>query len=69
MKNRTDATQLFTKDQALHELDALKFAVAALVNTLAKPGTYEQEMGENAVRGIKQRLDYLHDSFRKLLDG
>jgi hypothetical protein len=68
MKNRTDATQLFGKDQALYELDALKFSVAALVHLLGRPGSYEQELGENAARGIKQRLDYLHDSFRHLLE-
>ena len=67
MKDRTDATQFYGRDQALRELDALKWAVASLVHLLGHPGTHEQEVGENAARGIKWRIDYLHDSLRRLL--
>jgi hypothetical protein len=65
---RTDATQFYDKDQVLCEIDRLKFAVASLVELLGKPGSYEQETGHNAARGIKARLDYLHDSVRLLLE-
>lgn len=64
---RTTNTQFFNREQALHELDGLRFAVESLVQTLGKPGSYEREMGGNAARGIKSRIDYLHDSFGRLL--
>lgn len=63
---RTNCEQFLNKDQALNEIDAIKFAVSSLVQLLGKPGTFEQEVGANAARGIKQRLDYLHDSFSRL---
>jgi hypothetical protein len=66
--NKTNATQFYSQEQALYELDALKFAVSSLVKLLGKPGSYEQEVGTNAARGITDRIDYLHDSVRLLLE-
>lgn len=65
MKQRTDATNFFTLDEALRELDALKFAISSLVQHYPN-GSYERELTRNAVKGIDHRLDYLHDSFSRI---
>lgn len=65
-KDRVSATTWFNAGQAIHELDRLKFAIASLAEQ-AKPGSFEREMADNAVLGIRCRIDYLHDSLRRLL--
>lgn len=65
-EDRVSATNWFGKKDALMELDALKFAVASLVSGLPK-GSHEAENASNAVAGIKRRIDFLHDSLRRLL--
>lgn len=67
MKTRTQAEQFLDRDQALAELDRLKFAVSSLVQLLTTPGSHPREVGENVTKGVKARIDYLHDSFMRLL--
>ena len=64
--NRTSANCFYTVNELLHELDALKFAVASIVEQFP-PGSYQLENGRNAKRGIEYRLDYLHDCVRTLI--
>ena len=61
------ANNWFDAKEALAELDALKFAVASLVVTAGSEGSCEHENASNAYRGIRARIDYLHDSLRRLL--
>lgn len=63
MTPRTNATNFFTFEESLRELDSLKFAVVSLVQHYPN-GSYERELALNATIGIKHRLDYLHDSLR-----
>jgi len=67
MGQRTNATNFFDKLESLKELDRLKFAVAALVQ-IHTLGSCEYENAANATRGIKNRLDYLHDSLEHIFD-
>lgn len=64
---RTNAEQFFNAEQSLHELDELKFAFDAIVEMCTEPGTFEREMASNARKGVRSRIDYLHDSFCKVL--
>jgi hypothetical protein len=68
-QDRISATMWFSANQALHELDDISFAVGAIVATCTHPGSNEREMASNAALGIRRRIDYLHDSFRRLLEG
>lgn len=60
------ATMWFDRQQALKELFELKFAVASLATLAGTPGSFERENAKNIVRGIERRIDYLHDSLRRL---
>ncbi len=66
MADRINANNWLGKEDAFLELDALKFSASSLIQQYPK-GSHERELAENAVRGIRHRIDYLHDSFRKLL--
>lgn len=66
-KDRVEANNWFGPSGALAELDALKFAFSAIVDLVAKPGTNERETGQNACVGVRHRINYLHDSLRRLL--
>lgn len=48
------------------ELSNLKFAVAALAETCGDQGSFKREMAMNASSGIKERIDYLHDSIVRI---
>ena len=63
---RIQAEQHFDAEQALRELDKLKFAVSAMADRYPL-GSYEGEQAHNAVLGIKYRIDFLHDSLSLLL--
>lgn len=65
---KTNATQFLSADQALNELDALKFSYRSIVELLPL-GSFERETAQNAAKGIAARIDYLHDSFGVLLGG
>jgi hypothetical protein len=67
MKDRISATNWLSAQSALQELDDLKFAVTAMSERFTK-GASEAEMARNASIGIKHRIDYLHDSLRRLLE-
>jgi hypothetical protein len=62
------ATQWFSRIEALAELRELKFAISAMAETVGTGGSFEREMAGNASRGIARRIDYLHDSFLRLVD-
>lgn len=64
--NKTTATQFFDREQALRELDSLTFAYQSLELFFPK-GSCEMEIFNNASNGFRKRIDYLHDSFRRLL--
>lgn len=64
---RTNATQFFGQAEALKELDEISFAFSALVDTLPL-GSFQRENAANAARGVRSRIDYLHDSFSRLLN-
>jgi len=67
-KDRVAATIHLSKNDALAELDALKFAFSSTI-VLTRPGSNERELAENVHKGINVRIDYLHDSLRRLLAG
>lgn len=62
---RTNAEQFFDREQVLRELDDLKFAYASIVDLLPA-GSFQRELADNATRGVRARLDYLHDSLSLL---
>jgi hypothetical protein len=63
-KDRYPANCWLPYVEILGEIDRLKFAVAALAEIVADKGSFERENAQNVARGIKSRLDYLHDSIR-----
>lgn len=66
-RDRIRANNWFTAEQCLQELDKLRFGISSFV-VLHQQGSNEYEISENAVRGVKARIDYLHDSLRRLLE-
>jgi hypothetical protein len=66
--DRVPANNWLSGQSLLRYLDDLGMAVSALAAHGHKPGSHEQEMAENARRGIQHRIDYLHDSLRRLLE-
>jgi hypothetical protein len=64
-EDRVSATNWHQWDSALRELDALSFAVSAIVSQFPS-GSNELENGHNAWLGIRHRIDHLHDSLRRL---
>jgi hypothetical protein len=58
----------YGREAALVELRALSWAVSSLIDVMTKPGSSEREIAKNAQLGIRHRVEYLHDSFEKLLD-
>lgn len=66
MPDRIQATAHLTARQCLDALDKLKFACASLIQPIGE-GSYARENAENAVKGIDHRIDFLHDSLRRLL--
>lgn len=65
-EDRVSANNWWHSAELLHELDALSFAFASLRPLLAK-GSCEAEIFENASKGFRYRVDYLHDSMRRVL--
>ena len=63
-KDRYPANCWLCYDDILGEIDRLKFAVASLADLVSEKGSYANENAQNVARGIKSRLDYLHDSIR-----
>jgi hypothetical protein len=61
-------TCFLPRDHAMQELAALRFAVSSLAELCGTPGSYERENAKNIVRGIRERIDYLHDSFKRLTE-
>ncbi len=66
-EDRVSANNWFDAKDALAELDNLKWAVAALAESVSDRGSAKYEMAMNAKQGIRARIDYLHDSLRRLL--
>jgi hypothetical protein len=65
MNDRYNANNWLGHTDMLAEIDRLKFAVASLADLAGTPGSFTRENAENTARGIKSRLDYLHDSLRR----
>jgi len=65
--DRVEANNWYDAKDALAALDRLKFAYGSLVEMTTKPGSCERENAFNAELGIKHRINYLHDSLRRLL--
>lgn len=65
-ERRISCNTFFGRTDALRELDALSFAFAAMADRFPS-GSHDREMAQNALVGIRHRIDYLHDSFTKLL--
>lgn len=61
------ANNWFGKQAALKELVDLGFAVASIAQMFEK-GSYERELAMNASKGINRRIDYLYDSFVRLIN-
>ena len=66
-EDRVSANNWLATTDALAELDALKFSFAALVKMVGEKGSYERMIAELASDGFRHRVDYLHDSFRRLV--
>ena len=66
-KQRTDATGLLNFERALQELLSFNFAFAALA-AWYKPGSYENENAANVLKGMRYRIDYLHDCFTTIME-
>ena len=60
-------TMWLCEDKAIKELLDLKFAFAALVSMCGTAGSYEKEIAQNAERGFRRRIDYLHDSLLRII--
>ena len=67
-KDRVAANNWLCARAALAELDQLSFAYSALAEQCGAPGSFERENAKNANRGFRCRVDYLHDSLRRVLD-
>lgn len=65
--DRVPANNWFSRDSALRELDAICFAVSALSEQCGTVGSNEREMARNAYLGIRKRIDYLHDSLKRII--
>ncbi len=63
IKQRTDANNFLSFTECIRELDNLKFAASSLASGYSK-GSHEGENAQNAVQGIRHRIDYLVDSLR-----
>ncbi len=66
-EDRVEANNWHTGTEMLAALDALKFAFAALASTCGSPGSYEGQMAALACDGFRRRVDYLHDSLRRIV--
>jgi hypothetical protein len=53
----------------IDELKNIKWSVIALVQSFAKPGTYESETAINAARGIQRRLDWVIANLQQAGEG
>ena len=65
--DRVSANNWFCSKGALAELDALQFAYAAMALQCGEKGSCQRETATNAAIGFRHRVDYLHDSLRRLL--
>lgn len=65
-ERRIKCNSSFARGDALHELDALAFAFAAMADRFPL-GSFDREMAQNALVGVRRRIDYLHDSLVHLL--
>lgn len=65
-EDRVSATNWLSGEKLLHEIDRLSFAYSCL-RVLFQPGSNEMELFENASRGFRCHVDYLHDSVRRLV--
>ena len=66
-EDRVPANRWLTGNNLLRHVDDLGHAVSALAAAVGTPGSHEREMADNARLGIQRRIDYLHDSLRRLL--
>ena len=66
-EDRVSATSWLGPTDALAQLDALQFSFAALAKRVGEQGSYERRIAELASDGFRHRVDYLHDSFRRLV--
>lgn len=60
-------TRFFSREQALKELNDLKFAIESLAKLVGQPGSFENENAKNIVTGLRARIEYLHRSFELCL--
>jgi hypothetical protein len=58
---------MYSKIEALQELEALKFSFAALAESHGAKGSYDRELAYLANKGFSQRVEYLKQSIDKLL--
>jgi hypothetical protein len=65
--DRIEANNWFGAKEALAALDALKFSFSALASQCGTPGSNERQLADLATQGFRHRVDYLHDSLRRLL--
>lgn len=60
-------TRFLDRQQALKELNDLKFAIESLAKLVGQPGSFENENAKNIVTGLRARIEYLHRSFELCL--
>ena len=65
---RTAAEQFLNFDEAMAEIDRLKFSYNALCDLIynQKKGSYEAEVAFNSARGFKYRINYVLDSLDRV---
>ena len=66
MNNLTTAPQFLSRQQALDELAALKFAVSAMAQLIKPPGSFDRELATNAA--LKAYGEVIRQKDREIME-